>query len=130
MFFHVLKQNFSEIEKERQTQLNETFKEITNLTPFCDEIKTFFVTLKNEIRSKTYVCFYLHSVCDSVFRFIFTKFINENGFDHEILQEDGTDAIPIMQKNILLFFSYFFKSALTEYFKTEGFIKKKRIIWE
>ncbi|KAK1348025.1 hypothetical protein LUQ84_002719 [Hamiltosporidium tvaerminnensis] len=130
MFFHVLKQNFSEIEKERQTQLNETFKEITNLTPFCDEIKTFFVTLKNEIRSSTYVCFYLHSVCDSVFRFIFTKFINENGFDHEILQEDGTDAIPIVQKNILLFFSYFFKSALTEYFKTEGFIKKKRIIWE
>ncbi|TBU09933.1 hypothetical protein CWI39_0017p0050 [Hamiltosporidium magnivora] len=130
MFFHVLKQNFSEIEKERQRQLSETFKEITNLTPFCDEIKTFFVTLKNEIRSSTYVCFYLHSVCDSVFRFIFTKFINENGFDHEILQEDGTDAIPIVQKNILLFFSYFFKSALTEYFKTEGFIKKKRIIWE
>ncbi|TBT98003.1 hypothetical protein CWI39_2637p0010, partial [Hamiltosporidium magnivora] len=62
---------------ERKDILKETFGETPEISPFCDDLKPFLVKLKENLRSQTYISFYIYKVEDSIFNDIITKFFEE-----------------------------------------------------
>ncbi|TBU00684.1 hypothetical protein CWI37_0929p0010 [Hamiltosporidium tvaerminnensis] len=70
-------EDFPDDGAERKDILKETFGETPEISPFCDDLKPFLVKLKENLRSQTYISFYIYKVEDSIFNDIITKFFEE-----------------------------------------------------
>ncbi|TBT98429.1 hypothetical protein CWI37_1760p0010, partial [Hamiltosporidium tvaerminnensis] len=104
-FIYFLKQDLSDIKTDRQKH------------PFCDEIKEFLETLKNNMVSSVYAVFYIYKIEDSIFESIIAKFLKK--YKLEIKHLKGNKEMVFERKikeNILFGFSYFLESALNRYF--------------
>ncbi|TBT98143.1 hypothetical protein CWI36_2520p0010, partial [Hamiltosporidium magnivora] len=76
-FYKILSEDFPDDGAKRKEILKEIFGEIPEISPFCDDIKPFLVKVKENLKSQTYISFYIYKVEDSIFNDIITKFFAE-----------------------------------------------------
>ncbi|KAK1347933.1 hypothetical protein LUQ84_002629 [Hamiltosporidium tvaerminnensis] len=131
-FYKIVSEDFPDAEAVRKEILKEIFGEIPEISPFCDDIKLFLVKLKENLKSQTYISFYIYKVEDSIFNDIITEFFEEKKISKtEILHGGNMSDIDLkIRNNVMSCFEYCFKSTLTSHFGNDEFIKKKTIIFE
>ncbi|TBU08222.1 hypothetical protein CWI36_0167p0020 [Hamiltosporidium magnivora] len=131
-FYKIVSEDFPDAEAVRKEILKEIFGEIPEISPFCEDIKLFLVKLKENLKSQTYISFYIYKVEDSIFNDIITEFFEEKKISKtEILHGGNMSDIDLkIRNNVMICFEYCFKSTLTSHFGNDEFIKKKTIIFE
>ncbi|TBT97837.1 hypothetical protein CWI36_2685p0010, partial [Hamiltosporidium magnivora] len=114
-FYKILSEDFPDDGAKRKEILKEIFWEIPEISPFCDDIKPFLVKVKENLKSQTYISFYIYKVEDSIFNDIITEFFAEKKISKtEILHGGNMSDLDIkIRNNVLYCFEYCFKSTLT-----------------
>ncbi|TBT98704.1 hypothetical protein CWI37_1636p0010 [Hamiltosporidium tvaerminnensis] len=129
-FFAAMRNNISDRKVIRKRQTTAFFKNVfAKKRIFCEEIGTFFSTLKSRIiESPTYAYFYIYKVQDidmsNIPKEIFKKYRIENFVSNCA----GKHPFASSEKNLFIYFMDFLETTIEEQFTGEP-IKEKKVVW-